>query len=289
MAVWSGLGMNWGNDFTANGVYTNVPATAPTELDYLKSIGVAKLRISLPGYTDSNAIARWQDAIILAKSKGFYINARITPGVSIDHATFLGAYRTAVLARVPFLIANSVDMFEIGNEMEGNNSDFTNSTLQSDLKQLGADVKSAGYIGLTSYAVSGGNGGSYLAEWNAYGAGGLGGLDRIGYNVYGGWGVGDAHRALFISQASGGFSAFGSKFYLSEWNLEGGTWSNVPQNDVATVELANRYAWLRASGIAAGYFFTWRFLPNTYCLRYTTNDTSILMNVILGGRWALTT
>lgn len=262
--VWSKLGINFGN--TSNYSYTG---SNSSDLDYLKSIGINKVR--MVGCVNDATQAYHRSNSILAKSKGFYVIYGTSVGWSLTlTSSNWSTYKAQVLAEAAIAEANGFDEFCFGNEEELH---IDNDTIvdpyalyNTYMKPLSADIKSI-YHGLVSFTISNG------AESWIYSIS-MPNVDRLGFNCYGDKVGNTCTQSSFMSRILGvkNNAIWGNKIYISEWNtnFDGTLWtSESTKPEVMTLEIAARQAFLRDTIDRDAYFFCW------------SNDQSHLFSAVM--------
>lgn len=125
MSVWSGLGFNFSPYYD---VYSE-PLNEAENLARLTELRkyVSKLRLVLPDYDDTSAVARTKAAVIQAKNLGFYVvygtssNPNNYPTRVITSRN-IATFNAAMLDFAAWCEANGVDEMSIGNEEEEHRS-----------------------------------------------------------------------------------------------------------------------------------------------------------------------
>jgi|GEM_PF-6410886 len=275
MGYWAGLGMNYGHQATHN-PYNAIQVAA--DFAFLRSMGVAKLRIAYPTF-DAGGIPALQWLVQTALAAGFYViwgatSSAGTPVTATRWASFKSYVQTTL---APWAQAQNTAQLElaVGNEEEFHcdGTTLTVSTVVSDLAALATNVQVIYTAGAISYQ-------SPIAFITNWSANGLGGLDRIGFNAY-------SLGAGIKTHANNIVAHFPNNGYLSEWGTPNGFndfgneqfFANVTQTQVNA---------LKTVGIDA-YYFCYRDgsfgLPaNAWAIKTTTDNFRLAAPKLFGVR-----
>lgn len=282
MAVWTGLGMNYGHHLTSG---TYVGATATAELDDIRSYA-RRVRVAKPGYTVAAAtITMCQDVCIRAKALGLITGWGLTAGVTLTSSDW-AAYSTAVQAQAAWWAANmgATDEFSVGNELElaVDGTTLTVAQVIVNIKALAVTVKASYPSMIVTYQSPA----TQRATWQTAG---LGSIDKIGFNTYYGY---EPTTGGFSGSITNQVSGFGAAAYVSEWSTANGYPDSAAEAEWDR-NLGTRLAILKASGIAAGYAFAYRdgsfgVTANTFALRKTDGTYRAAWWRVVGVRPPLT-
>lgn len=281
-AFWVKLGMNYGNNLF--GVSSYPTDQVNTDLDYLKSLGVAAIRIGMPTYNDAISKSNFKKVSEACRSKGIRNIWGVTYSVAgtID-ASGWAAYKSNVLAQAIECEGwGTLDEFQLGNELELRSrvSPITDAIIRTDIASLATDIANQGVSFDLSYATPNG---LYADNWIAGGISGLGGLDKISFNVYGV----NYHRSLFESYVNQIVNTFGSRGYLSEWGIDSNwppTLHGYDENSQA-LETAIRLNLLKDSGISLACFYTYRTSDDAFALQYNNGESNLMLGELKSGRF----
>lgn len=274
MSVWPGLGMNYGHQFPHSPYDANQVAA---DLAFLRSMGVAKLRIAFPIFDGgASTTTALQGLVQTALGMGFYVVWGVTSGSNVNAARWASFKSYVANTLVPWAqsLANPQLELSRGNEEEFH-CDGTTLTVNTVVADM-ANLSTAGYTyGPSSYQTSV----SFLSNWSSNG---LGSLDKIGFNAYS---LGPVSMAF---NANNVVAAFGAKGYLSEWGTPNGY--NDFKNEVQFMTILKRQtAALRATAISDAYYFCYRDgsfgLPsNAWAIKMTDDDMRLATPALFGVR-----
>lgn len=273
--IWPGIGMNYGHQAPHN-PYDSTQVT--TDLTFLKSVGVTKLRIAFPTF-DSSSLAAIQALVQQALSMGFYVIWGVTTGGPGTTATRWAAFKNFVIGTlIPWfqLQANARLECSLGNEEElhCDGTTLTVSTVIQDISSLAATAKQQYTYGPVSYQSPGG----FFTQWQTNG---VGTLDRLGFNYYN-----LAAKGLQAS-AAGVATAFPNVGYISEWGTPGG-FLDFPNEALWHDVLGAQVAALATVGIDA-YYFCYRdgsfgMPANKWAIKLTDDNFRVAAPALFGIR-----
>lgn len=248
MAIWAGLGFNYGHNFTTANYDT---ALVESDLIFLKSQGINKLRIVFPAY-NGTMIANCQDMVLRALAHGFYVIWGVATGVSSPNltATIWTAYKPYVTGTLaPWAQANGLSELALGNEcdFQVDGTTLLASTVRADVRSMCSTVKSGGYTGVVSYDTAATT--TIVANWATDG---LGTLDKIGWNNYNGAVPG------FITVTNSIATDFGALGYMSEFGSKGGGYPDFYDENGFASDTVSRISAMQSAGTPSGYFFCYR-------------------------------
>jgi hypothetical protein len=177
--------------------------------------------------TTANINAYWRLCAQTFANAGFFVTwgcsgpqGEGSPGGGGLTATLWASYHTAMISEATYLQSQGIALgdFELGNELESfiDGTTLTLAQLNVNIRQLATDVKAVYNLSPISYAT---HSDASLTDWIANG---LGGLDTISFHPYGTINI-SAQTVSFTvpnNQISEMFSAFGTKAYISEFNLD---------------------------------------------------------------------
>lgn len=267
MAAWSGLGMNYGNDFDLTEV------NVASDLDEIKAAGITKIRIAIPGFLiDSSYIDYCHNVIAAAQNRSLETLWGLTAGATTMTSSNWSDYSNAVKVQALWGQNNGLDAFCIGNELEAkiDGSTLTAPQLKNNLRTLATECQAIFTRGRISYAVSQGNQAGWITENN------LEDIDDLTVNVYGSY----TNTGNFKTKLTDMVNAFGERTYITEWNLDS-TWSNFVNTDEwETREIAARQEIVKDSGVSKAYFFTWRMANDEFSVQKEDGAKSLWWNVL---------
>lgn len=276
MAVWSGLGINYGHQFP-NKPYDQLQVG--TDLVFLKSLGVTRLRLAFPLWNDSSAIASCQSLVDTALGMGYYVIWGVVSQSPTD-ATQWEAYKDFIretLAPWAQSLQNPRFELSLGNEEElhCDGTTLTVPAVTAGIASLATEVQSIYTHGSVSYQASI----LHVGDWTANGAGGL---DRLGFNCYTRTAAGSAFQANIVK------TAFPVKGYIAEWGTASGYSDFGSEQAWRDVTYAQRKA-LQASGLPDAYYFAYRDgsfgLPaNAWALMQTNGNLRLATPLLFGVR-----
>lgn len=213
------------------------------DITYFNTIGLKTIRMHIP--TLNPIPQTWSqplNANFRTIAKQFHDAGRyVIWGLSWTGITSanLEAYKTAVVAEATYCQANSVcDEFVVGNEFEthlGANSGLTTADVRNWVRGTLAPAVKAVFNGKVSYAIehslatSDGHG---SALWAAEGKGSS--LDLVSLNTYGVWIQNTTeirYSPTYVVTVPPMAAAFGSNWYISEFNVAEGTqYGQMPES-----------------------------------------------------------
>lgn len=244
MTYWAGLGINYGHQ-TPHGPYNS--AQVATDLAFLQSMGVSKIRIAYPSFDDRTpTMTALQNLVRQCLDLGLYVVwGSVSSGASKTDSTRWAAFKSNTLTYMaPFAqsLANPNLELSIGNEEElhCDGTSLTVGTVIADMATLATTVKSVYTYGKVSYQ-------SPITFINNWVANGLGGLDRIGFNAYSLGPVGIKSHATNVA------THFGGVGYLSEWGTPNG-FNDFGNEQIFASITKNQVTNLKSVGIDAYYF-----------------------------------
>ena len=249
MAIWSGIGMNYGHQVSSTSYDT---AQVESDFTFLKANGVTRLRIAFPGFDESSeTIAHCQDMAVRALSHGFYVVWGVSTGYGTGtiNATRWAASKAYILGTlVPW--AKSVGLSELclgnENELSDDGTTLTDAAMRADVRAMAASIKSNGFRGNLSYSTAILE--SYRDGWISEG---IGDLDLIGWNSY-------DILSNFNIRSGVVQSAFGAKTYISEFGSINNGFPDFNDETAFYNDTASRIQSMQSAGIQAGYFFCYR-------------------------------
>jgi hypothetical protein len=243
MAAWSGLGVNYGH--SQNTVAYDLTGQVTTDLNYLKSLGVTKIRLAFRPY-DSAYMQLTKDLAIKAKSLGFYVIFGVVPGSTGYTLTTWNLYLASLPAFAQWVQDSGIDEFCFCNEPELNADGVTllDATIKADLKTAAVTLKSILGSKLATISTDEGN----IASWASSG---IGTIDKIGFNVYN-------TDNNFITRVASIQTNFPTTGYVSEWSTAGGYTGSSWTEQAWADNLAYRLAIIRKYSISSAYFFCYR-------------------------------
>jgi len=270
MPPWSGIGMNYGHQQVYNS------SQVESDLTFLSSIGIVRVRIALPSYNGS--WVNCQDMVTRALAHGMYVVWGISTGAGFGtlNATTWAAYKSAVAGTlVPW--AQSVGLSElcIGNECDwqADGTTLTAAIVRSDIRTMVSMIKSGGYTGKVSYNTTILS--NIRTPWVSEG---IGTLDLIGWNSY------DV-LTNFQNRNPVIVSAFGNQTYISEFGCITNGYSDYNDESLWYTDVVNRVSLMQSAGVQAGYFFCYRdggfgLSPNTFALALSTGQSRVARDAV---------
>lgn len=282
MALWSGIGINYGHQISSIS-YDTVQVEA--DFTFLRALGISRIRIAAPPYNgNAQTILNCQDMVTRALAHGFYVVWGAATGVSAPNLTATiwtatKAYVTGTVA--PWAQSNGLSELCLCNEadFEADGSTLTTATVRSDVRSMATSVKAGGYTGKVSYSTA--NLSAIRTPWITEG---IGALDLIGWNSY-------DTLANFTTRNGTIVSAFGNATYISEFGCITNGFSDYNDEVLWYTDVQNRIAAMQSASVAAGYFFCYRdggfgLGANTFACMQTTNTPRLareaLGNATLG-------
>ncbi|HEX3640095.1 MAG TPA: hypothetical protein VHV10_02270 [Ktedonobacteraceae bacterium] len=275
MAIWSGIGLNYGHQQ----VY-DVPQVE-NDFTYLKSQGVTRLRIAMPTYdAQSHFFTDGHDMVQRALAHGFYTTWGVGAGygagtITASRWAAWKAYITGTL--VPWAQSAGLSELLLGNEsdMQMDGTTITATTMRADIRALATSIKANGYTGKLSYST--GSPGTYRTPWSTEG---IGDLDLIGFNSYDVFSNFNNRNVAIVSE-------FGNRGYISEFCSITNGYSDYNDETLWYNDVVARISNMKNTGIASGYFFCYRdggygLQPNTYALVKTDGGIRLARNAVLG-------
>ena len=242
--------MNYGHNFT---VATYDTSLVESDLTFLKSQGITKIRIYGPTFGGGGNTTNCQDMVQRALAHGFYVIWGVATGKSHGQldATTWGNFKTYVSGTIaPWAQANGLTELMVGNECdyEADGTTLTAATVRSDVRALASTVKSGGYTGIVSYDTAADNA-TIIPAWFSEG---LGSLDLIGWNNYNG------SLTSFTNATNSIATKFGSKGYMSEFGSNGGGYPDFNDENLFASDCLSRISAMQSAGTPVGYFFCYR-------------------------------
>lgn len=239
--------MNYGHSVTV-GTYST--AQVESDLNYLVSRGITRVRIVLPLY-GGPAIADCQDMVLRALAHGLYVVWGVATGVTAPNltATIWAAYKTYVTGTLaPWAQANGLSEMLLGNECdyEADGSTLTAATVRSDVLAMATSLKAGGYTGKVGYSTA-----AVSTLWIAWNALGTVSLDTLGFNSY-------DTLTNFTNRCSIFVTDFGSKAYISEFGCINSGFADYNDETLWYTDVAARITAMMDASIPAGYFFCYR-------------------------------
>lgn len=277
MAIWSGIGMNYGqqfNDFNYS--------TTQVESDFttLRSQGVNKIRINFPGYQSIPSLPNSQDMAIRALAHGFYTVLGVDPGVGTAGltATIWTAFKAYVTGTfAPWAQSVGLSELAVGNECDNrvDGTTLTVATVQSDVLAMATSIRSGGYAGKISYDTAANS--TLIAAWVSTG---VASLDYIGWNNY-------DLLVNFQSNMPVFFSDFGAKAYISEFGGINNGYPDFNNEGLFYQDTVDRLVSMQQNNISSGYFFCYRdgsdSVPaNTFGIIQPNGVAHLALNAVLG-------
>lgn len=281
MAVWNGLGVN----------YKAAQANWDKDIAYFKAIGLKYIRPHMPtvsypwtiGTSDGvSNYAFWRYLAQYFTQAGFSVTwgPSMLSGVTQGNLTaaLWSNYHDSCVAEASYLQSQGIILwdFEVGNEMElfVDGTTLTTTQLRANIRQLATDVKAV-YSGTVSYGASLGAGGGH--NWALDGT--LGGLDTLSIHPYGT--VTSASSVTFSNVETlvdSVVTAFGSKAYASEFNVDGLS-PNVAllSPSAASAAMQSFLSYLQGTGmpVAIIYMWTgWLNMDNQFAQLYTNGSVN---------------
>jgi hypothetical protein len=227
MSVQTGFGVN----------YKALQANWANDQKYFNAIGLNNIRVDIAqipqpwaagtpssGGSYADVFAYWRLCAQTFTSAGFYaswgVAAPQTNNLPITSSNW-SSYHDAVVAEATYLQAQNITIgdFSIGNELElqVDGTTMTTTQLFVNLRQLATDVKAVYTLSPISYGFSFFTS-SQRTDWINNG---LGGLDILSIHVYGNINLNTMTVGTGSYPSVAAFiSAFGSKCYISEFNLD---------------------------------------------------------------------
>lgn len=248
MSTWSGLGINYGHQL---GTYDS--SVASSDLDYLKSIGITKLRVAFPDSRSSDSsLQKFKDLIVLALSKQFYVQWGLAIFNGFDQTQW-NTYKDHIRYDIaPWAQSVGLSELSMGNEMEGKTSGTpTALTMRSDIRTLGGQITSDGFTGQVSIQLVQ----TQLPNWISEG---ITGLTRIGINCYG-------SRTTYINDATSLKTNFPTTGDITEWGTSNG-YADFNDEEKWTQEIVQRQKILKDLGIGRAYYFTYKVTEGVFGL-----------------------
>lgn len=257
------------------------PTQVTTDLKFLRSMGISKLRVAYPSFDDvSGTVAAIQSLVQTALGMGFYVIwGTVSSGSSKTDATRWAAFKNNTLTVIaPWAQAqNSANLeISVGNEEElhCDGTTLTVATVVSDMASLATTVKGIYTVGKVSYQSPI----TFLSNWVSNGTGGL---DRIGFNAYSlGRGIG--------TLATNVVAAFPTIGYLSEWGSPNG-FADFNNEIIWRDIMGRQIVALKASAISDAYYFAYRDgsfgLPsNAWAVKMTDSNFRVATPALFGVR-----
>lgn len=278
MALWSGIGMNYGHNFN-HATYSTAQVEA--DFSYFVANGITRVRIMSPQYDDATGfIADCQDMVSRALSHGLYVVWAVVCGYGADSltATRWVAWKSYITSTfIPYAISSGLSEAGLGNEHElsADNTTLTATTIRADIRSLATTIKSGTYTGKVSYSTSISD--VYYTPWVSEG---IGVLDLIGWNDYDLLSNFQRRSPLIVSN-------FGTHGYVSEFGCTTHGYADYNDEVAWYTDAQARIASLRASGVGTGYFFCYRdgangVPANSFALVKTDGTVRIARNAVFG-------
>jgi hypothetical protein len=274
MSVMPGFGVN----------YAAAEANWSKDASYFQSIGLSLVRPVMPkvsypwaiGSTGPGGYAFWRNCAEYFHNAGFWVTwgpsvlSGWANGGGQANSTNWSNFHDSVVAEATYLQSNNIviDDFSIGNELESciDNSTLTYQQVRANIRQLAADVKAVYTLGTVSY--SGDNQGSThynnirsdLGDTSNWLTEGLGGLDYMAMHPYATVNVGTqtvdfSNSESILASMTG---AYGSKIYVSEFNLDFNTTNLFTLNpSVAIVQMVTMLEYIIADKVGKFLVFQW--------------------------------
>jgi hypothetical protein len=265
--AWSGLGVN----------YKAQQSNWNSDRAYLSSVGVSNYRINLvqtpqpwavgtPSTSGSyaNVNAFWR----MAAQNFVMANCWVTWGIAAPQNNNLpitssnwGLYHDAVVAEATYLQSTGTALgdFTLGNELEAlvDGTTVTVPILHTYLRQLALDVKAVYSLSPISYGCYD-TGGTVYSEWISNG---LGGLDYLSIHIYGNVRTSQSYPYVTngeYSEVQEMVNAFGSKVYISEFNIDASN-SNILllNTEQAVTQMRKFYKMILSTGISKALVYSW--------------------------------
>ena len=277
MAIWSGIGMNYGHQFTDVNY-----STTQVESDFtaLRVQGVNKIRIIFPGYQNSTGITNAQDMITRALAHGFYVIWGVDPGVGSGGltSTIWSSFKTYVTGTLAtWAQSNALSELAVGNECDArvDGSTLTAATVRSDVLSMATTIRTGGYTGKISYDTAAGS-----SEITGWASSGVASLDYIGWNSYDTLTNFQSNMPTFVSD-------FGAKAYISEFGGIDNGYPDFNNEILFHHDTIDRLVAMQKNNIPSGYFFTYRdgsdnIAPNTFGIIQPNGVPHLALNAILG-------
>lgn len=279
MAIWSGLGVNYGHILAAS--YSSAQTAA--DLNYLWSLGFRKIRVAFPYYTDTSTLNNCKDTVVQALDLGFYVIWGVAAHVGFTQEVWDNDKANVLtLAAWAQTVGGANFEFSIGNEEDSNwkCTVLNRATVRTDLLAQATAVQAIYTLGPVSYQTDQED----IDNWIALGQGDL---DRIGFNVYDTLPNFKSH----IAKVKTNFPTTGD---ITEWGDQSG-YTTTNNEDLHGLNVRDRLAILRASGISNAYFFTY-YNDGSYGLdegiwNLKRPDGSFRTAFwgLIGGRWSTST
>lgn len=273
--IWSGLGLNYNSTF---GV------VEATDLPYLRSWGINKIRPLIATYNDSASKLAWETRSLIMKSYGFYVIYGITAGGNTLTAANWASYTAQVIIEATWAAANGIDEFQIGNEEEVHidGTTLTYATLRSNLRTLAATIKALFPALKLSYSSTLSSG---YTNWYTANEG-IGQIDRIGFNVYPNTTINfDIGFVNFnLSSIIAGLGA--SKSFISEFGIHTSGFGSVIgfSEDLCTQRFSLMLTAIKNAGFTEAYVYNYTDQNDVFGLKEQAGDYRYAWALLLGSR-----
>lgn len=259
-APWSGLGINVN--------HSGAGSSFPANFYFLRAVGYTKVRLLVVDYTLPTTLAEWRGYVqqaLDAKFDEVLYGVSAFPGGSPLTATNYITYSQAILAEAAHAAAfnNPRLIYQIGNEEEEHvdGTTLTDVQLQSNLISLSNTIRGLYPRLKLSYSANQNHVYSWLNLAN------IGSLDKIGGNLY----DTATNFDFFIQTLYKPLPNF-SKFFITEWNSNGGY--NDFNNEVTyAADIASRLQSIKNSGISTAYIYSFIDPNNAFGILSTDGVT----------------
>jgi hypothetical protein len=262
MAVWSGLGINYGEGSLS-------AAQIEADLSFIR-LFFNKIRITYPPYNSVN-MAYWKDVVVRAKNHGFYVMWGITTPSDFTAQQWTD-YKAEWLTIATWAATNSVDEFGMNEEDFHNDpGNVATATVQSEARTTATTAKAANPSLTLVYSFAA----AQLSDWAASGKGSF---DKVGMNQY-------DTETTFKANLTTLNNAFGTDARLSEFADQMG-FGSLSEDDYDR-RISARVRIAQASGIPHAYFYTYKgLLP--WDIKQSSGFYHIAWFSLAGGRRSLT-
>lgn len=268
--------MNYGH-FDPHNPYNT--ATVATDLAFLKSLGVTRLRIASPPY-DSADMENVKTLALQALALGFYVVVGTTTGTAgVTLSKFIEFESYCTTSLLPWCQTQATANLEVhlGNEesLHTAGAGMTLADVITRLQNLATTAQ-----GIYTYGpISTTDVSTYIANWVSAGKGNF---DYISFNCY------SVGPVSIRAQADAIVAGFGANGYISEWGTPHGyqdyyseeIWRQITRKQVDA---------MIASGVSNAYYFTYKdgsfgLITDGWALKTSTNDYRPVISTLFGIR-----